>query len=164
MSGPILLVDNNTEFNLLVQEFLNSNGFSVHVEIHGDNAAELIFCLHPILVILEIMLPGLDGLAICRSIRASFNGPILILTTLSDDIDHVAALEAGADGYLVKPIKPRVLLAHIRALLRCSANYWANSRFKIKKKHGMGYPVGNHPELLEIGALTINTRCRSGPT
>ena len=64
------------------------------------------------------MLPGLDGLSICRSIREDFFGPIIMLTALDDDIDEVTGLEVGADDYLCKPIKPRVLLAHIRAQLR----------------------------------------------
>ncbi|WP_252345857.1 response regulator, partial [Shewanella indica] len=72
----------------------------------------------PELVILDLMLPGSDGLSICREIRAQYQGKILILTASEDDMDQVAALEMGADDFVSKPIQPRVLLARIRMLLR----------------------------------------------
>ena len=72
----------------------------------------------PDLVILDLMLPGLDGFTVCQQIRPTFAGPILILTAREDDMDQVAGLEMGADDYVKKPIEPRVLLARIRALLR----------------------------------------------
>lgn len=162
MPGPILLVEDDTHLNRLVQEFLNSNGFSVEIETDGEQAAHLINCLRPILVILDIMLPGIDGLSICRSARKSFNGPILILTALADDIDQVAGLESGADAYLAKPVKPRVLLAHIRALLRRSANRRVQTGIEYAEQNLFeGPPVVFHTDLLEAGRLKISASSRT---
>lgn len=119
MSEPsILLVDDDEKLTGLIGDFLRENGFRVETELRGDRAIERIRKEQPRLVILDIMLPGADGLAVCRSVRPHYAGPILMLTALDDDIDEVAALELGADDYLGKPVKPRLLLAHVRALLR----------------------------------------------
>lgn len=114
----ILLVDDDVELTSLISQFLTMNGFEVDIEPNGDNAVKRIWSLKPDLIVLDLMLPGLDGLSICRQIREDFFGPIIMLTALDDDIDEVTGLEVGADDYLCKPIKPRVLLAHIRAQLR----------------------------------------------
>lgn len=114
----ILLVDDDVELTSLISQFLTMNGFEVDIEPNGDNAVERIWSLKPDLIVLDLMLPGVDGLSICRQIRDDFFGPIIMLTALDDDIDEVTGLEVGADDYLCKPIKPRVLLAHIRAQLR----------------------------------------------
>lgn len=162
MSDSILLVDDDTDLNRLVQEFLISNGFNVIVETHGDHAADLIFRLNPLLVILDIMLPGLDGLSICRSVRASFGGPIMILTALADDIDQVAGLETGADAYLAKPVKPRVLLAHIRALLRRSLNGSIDSEVENLGPLLSDSPGSkNSADLLQVGRLKISAGHRT---
>lgn len=114
----ILLIDDDVELTDLVAKFLRNNGFTVGVEHHGDHAIDRIMQDRPALVVLDLMLPGKDGLTICKEVREQFNGPIIMLTALDDDIDEVTGLEVGADDYLAKPIKPRVLLAHIRAQLR----------------------------------------------
>ncbi len=114
----ILLVDDDVELTSLISQFLTMNGFDVEIESNGDNAVKRTWSLKPDLIVLDLMLPGLDGLSICRQIREDFFGPIIMLTALDDDIDEVTGLEVGADDYLCKPIKPRVLLAHIRAQLR----------------------------------------------
>ncbi|NQZ21216.1 MAG: response regulator [Colwellia sp.] len=114
----ILLIDDDIELTVLISQFLTSNGFMVEVEHHGDKAKQRILDYQPDLIVLDLMLPGLDGLTICKDIRHSFFGAIIMLTALDDDIDEVTGLEVGADDYLCKPIKPRVLLAHIRAQLR----------------------------------------------
>ncbi len=114
----ILLVDDDLKLTELISDFLRENGYQVDVEHRGDTAIERIIKEQPRLVVLDIMMPGADGLAVCRAVRAQYSGPIIMLTALNDDIDEVAGLELGADDYLGKPIKPRLLLAHIRALLR----------------------------------------------
>ena len=114
----ILLIDDDNELTTLMSQFLSKNGFEVNVVNHGNNAIEAMTKLKPDLVVLDLMLPGIDGLTICRQIRPVFAGPIIMLTALDDDIDEVTGLEVGADDYLAKPVKPRVLLAHIRAQLR----------------------------------------------
>ncbi|TQF72534.1 response regulator [Pseudoalteromonas luteoviolacea] len=114
----ILLIDDDRELTTLISQFLEQNGFMVDVLNDGRRAAEYVFKVQPDLIILDLMLPGTDGLTICREIRPHFSGAIIMLTALVDDIDEVTGLEVGADDYLCKPLKPRVLLAHIRAQLR----------------------------------------------
>jgi DNA-binding response OmpR family regulator len=114
----ILVVEDDERLAALVQDYLQKQGFEVLIENRGDTAAVRIEQEKPDLIILDLMLPGKDGLAVCQSIRADFPGPILILTAREDDMDQVAGLEMGADDYVKKPVEPRVLLARIRALLR----------------------------------------------
>lgn len=114
----VLLVEDDARLAQLVQEYLASQGFHVDIEGRGDTAAERIRRQSPDLVILDLMLPGRDGLDVCRDVRADYGGPILILTAREDDMDQVAGLEIGADDYVKKPVEPRVLLARVRALLR----------------------------------------------
>lgn len=114
----ILVVDDDVELTELISQYLSLNGFQVIVENDGANAVARINSESPDLIVLDLMLPNVDGLSICRDVRDQFFGPIIMLTALVDDIDEVTGLEVGADDYLCKPIKPRVLLAHIRAQLR----------------------------------------------
>lgn len=119
MSEPhILLVDDDESLNRLVRQYLEDQGFVVSVVVDGDAAVAAIDRISPDLVILDLMLPGQDGLSVCREVRPRYEGAVLMLTALDDDIDEVAGLETGADDYLAKPVRPRVLLARIRALLR----------------------------------------------
>ncbi|WP_417698564.1 response regulator [Psychromonas sp.] len=121
----ILIVDDDMELASLVAEFLQTNGFSTQIETNGRKAAQRIIEEQPLLVVLDIMLPDLDGLSVCRYVRyghpdvqGTYSGPIIMLTALDNDIDEVAGLETGADDYLAKPVRSRVLLARIRVLLR----------------------------------------------
>lgn len=118
VADKILIIDDDVELTELISRFLIQNGFDVGVCHEGDKAEEAIKHFSPELIVLDLMLPGIDGLTICRNIRDTFSGPIIMLTALNDDIDEVTGLEVGADDYLTKPVKPRVLLAHIRAQLR----------------------------------------------
>ena len=111
-------MDDDTQLTRLVSKFLVDNGFIVQTVADGCQAIESVRNQPPRLVVLDVMLPGADGLSVCRAIRDYYQGPVLMLTALADDIDEVAGLEIGADDYLAKPVRPRVLLAHIRALLR----------------------------------------------
>lgn len=114
----ILLVEDDIELAQLIQEYLSANGFSVAIESDGALAEERILSESPDLVILDLMLPGKDGMSICKSIRDEFTNPIIMLTASGESVDHILGLELGADDYLSKPIEPRILLAHIRAVLR----------------------------------------------
>ncbi len=116
----ILLVEDDLRLSELVKEYLEKQDFNVLVEHRGDKAVDKILTKSPDLVVLDLMLPGKDGLSICRDVRSSYHGPILILTAREDDMDQVAGLELGADDYVKKPVEPRVLLARIRALFRRS--------------------------------------------
>ncbi len=118
----ILLVEDDVRLSALVVEYLQKNGLKVETEFRGDTAVQRIMALQPDLVVLDLMLPGLDGFEVCKQVRADFAGPILMLTAKDEDIDQVVGLEIGADDYVVKPVQPRLLLARIRALLRRSSN------------------------------------------
>lgn len=114
----ILIVEDDERLANLTKEYLESNGLVVSIESNGAVAVERIQNEQPDLVVLDLMLPGEDGLSICRRVRPRYNGPILMLTARTDDLDQVLGLEMGADDYMGKPVRPRVLLARIRALLR----------------------------------------------
>lgn len=117
-SWRILIVEDDERLADLTREYLETNGMQVSVEGDGSAAVERIKNEQPDLVILDLMLPGEDGLSICRLVRPYYSGPIVMLTARDDDLDQVLGLEMGADDYLAKPVRPRVLLARIRALLR----------------------------------------------
>jgi DNA-binding response OmpR family regulator len=114
----ILVVEDDARLAALIRDYLQQQGFAVLIEARGDTASDRIMAEQPDLLILDLMLPGRDGLSVCQQIRADYPGPILILTAREDDMDQVAGLEMGADDYVKKPVQPRVLLARIRALLR----------------------------------------------
>ena len=116
--AKILLVEDDQKLALLVKQYLESANFQVKIEGDGNKAVAEIARFMPDLIILDIMLPGKDGLTICKEIRPGFMGPILMLTARNEDFDQVLGLEFGADDYVIKPAEPRVLLARIKALLR----------------------------------------------
>ncbi len=140
----ILLAEDDERLAQLVKDFLENNGFQVIVEGVGHNVPRCVTELMPDIVILDIMLPGKDGLTICKEIRPKYDGPILMLTARDADVDQILGLEFGADDYVIKPAEPRVLLARIRALLR---------RYHHEEK-----PTQDE---LVFGELTINLAARS---
>ncbi len=120
VSASLLLVEDDREIRALLEEFLSREGFSIQA---ADSAAAMDRILSkgfPDLIILDLMLPGEDGLSACRRIRTRSKVPILMLTAKTEDIDRILGLEMGADDYLGKPFNPRELLARIRAILRRS--------------------------------------------
>ncbi|HDR8861588.1 two-component system response regulator [Burkholderia territorii] len=114
----VLLIEDDDRLARLVREYLDGYEFEVTVVRRGDLAVAAIREHRPALVILDLMLPHLDGMEVCRRMRAFTNVPVLILTARADVYDQIAGLEIGADDYVTKPIEPRVLVARARALLR----------------------------------------------
>ncbi|PCJ15284.1 MAG: DNA-binding response regulator [Gammaproteobacteria bacterium] len=114
----ILIVEDDERLANLTKEYMEGNGLHVEVEMDGSRAIDRIINDQPDLVVLDVMLPGVDGLTVCRKVRGKYNNPILMLTARTDDVDQVLGLEMGADDYVAKPVRPRILLARIRALLR----------------------------------------------
>ncbi len=114
----ILLVEDDRRLANLVKDFLETNDYQVAIEENGNRVMRQIQNLNPALIVLDLMLPGKDGLTLCKEIRPQFDGPILMLTARDSDVDQVLGLEYGADDYVIKPAEPRVLLARIRALMR----------------------------------------------
>jgi two-component system, OmpR family, response regulator ParR len=142
----ILLIEDDTRLAELTATYLGQNGLRVATEARGDRALERFQRERPRLVLLDLLLPGKDGLTICREIRRLHEVPILILTAKDTDIDHVIGLEAGADDYVMKPVDPMVLLARVRALLR-------------RAERGPGPAVERKPDLM-LGSLRISETSR----
>lgn len=124
----LLLIEDDVRLAGLVRDYLEQEHFSIQVEHRGDAAVANFSAVEVDIVILDLMLPGMNGLEVCSRLRRSYSGPILILTAKNSDIDHVMGLELGADDFVTKPIEPPVLLARIRALLRRSQQSGAAAR------------------------------------
>lgn len=139
----LLLIEDDVRLAQLVQDYLSQENFSITVAHRGDTALDTFKPDAVDIVILDLMLPGLDGLKVCTGLRKVFHGPILILTAKSSDIDHVMGLELGADDFVHKPIEPPVLLARLRALLRRNQTATGSETRKA--------------EQLVFGKLTINS-------
>lgn len=118
MSTRVFLVEDDLRLAELVSEYLTGSGFEVLHEANGARAVDRILADHPDVVLLDLMLPGKDGLAVLRELRATCQVPVLMLTARTEEIDQVLGLEMGADDYVAKPVSPRLLLARVRALLR----------------------------------------------
>lgn len=116
----LFMAEDDARLGALVAEYLSDHGFDVTVERRGDHAVDRILTEQPDLVILDLLLPGVDGFEVFRRIRCGFRGRVLFLTARRSDMDEVAGLEMGADDFVTKPVEPRVLLARINAVLRRS--------------------------------------------
>ncbi|MBW3611766.1 MAG: response regulator transcription factor [Actinobacteria bacterium] len=136
MKGRVLIVDDDIALAEMLGIVLRSEGYEPFLCGDGDGALGAFREHKPDLVLLDLMLPGTDGIDVCRAIRAESGTPIVMLTAKSDTIDVVVGLESGADDYVVKPFKPKELVARIRARLRRTED-----------------PA---PEVLEIGDVTID--------
>lgn len=119
MAGErILVVDDEANIIDLVKLYLEREGFKVESASDGVNACEKIHTDEPDLVVLDIMLPGMDGFEVCRQTRAKSEVPIIMLTARDEDFDKIVGLELGADDYMTKPFNPRELVARVKAILR----------------------------------------------
>ncbi|MRR58550.1 MAG: response regulator transcription factor [Deltaproteobacteria bacterium] len=116
--GTILIVEDDRNTAALVETYLRREGFSVALVHDGSQALAAARETRPVFVILDIMLPGVDGWEICRSLRKESDVPILMLTAREEEVDRVAGLSMGADDYVVKPFSPRELVERVKAILR----------------------------------------------
>jgi len=116
----LLIVDDDEEIRELLQDYLERNGFRVSVVEDGKGMWRVLEKEHVDLAVLDIMLPGDDGLTLCRQLRANSALPVIMLTALGEDTNRIVGLELGADDYLSKPFNPRELLARIKGVLRRS--------------------------------------------
>src|ERR1700742_3373736 len=114
----LLIVDDDKALCELLSKFLRQQGYRVSVAHNGSGMAAILDASRINLVILDLMLPGEDGLALCRRLRTTSTVPIIMLTAMGDEVDRIIGLEMGADDYLVKAANPRELLARVRAVLR----------------------------------------------
>jgi two-component system response regulator MtrA len=118
--GRILVVDDDVALAEMLGIVLRGEGFDPVFCANGDDAVQMFRATNPDVILLDLMLPGRDGIDVCRSIRAESGVPIVMLTAKSDTVDVVVGLESGADDYIVKPFKPKELVARIRARMRRS--------------------------------------------
>lgn len=115
---PLLIIDDDTELCALLAEFLTREGYSVALEHDGASGLERVLGGNFALIVLDLMLPTLDGFALLKQLRTKSRVPVLMLTARGEDVDRIVGLELGADDYLAKPFNPRELIARIRAILR----------------------------------------------
>ena len=135
--GRLLLVEDDRRLADLLGSYLEQAGFFVDREDNGLRASRRIVSEQPDAVVLDVGLPGIDGLEVCRRVREDYAGVILMLTARGDELDQVLGLELGADAYVTKPTSPRVLVARLKALLRRAQGEWGD------------------PERIEVGRLTL---------
>jgi len=138
MGKKILVVDDELKIVKLVRAYLEAAGFTVVTARDGQEALAVFRYERPHLVVLDLMLPGMDGLDVCRAIRRSSDVPIIMLTARDEEVDRLIGLELGADDYIVKPFSPREVVARVRAVLRRTE----------------GQPV--EPEVVIAGDVTLD--------
>jgi DNA-binding response OmpR family regulator len=134
--AEVLVVEDDAAVREGLQLALRRQGHVVHTAESGELGIEVLVHQHPDIVVLDLMLPGMDGFETCRRMRASGPIPIIMLTARSDDFDVVAGLEAGADDYVAKPVEPRVLDARIRAVLRRAVAERPDEPPQPEERHG----------------------------
>lgn len=136
--STILIVDDEKNIVQLTRMYLTNEGYQVEVAYDGREALEKARQSKPSLVVLDLMLPQIDGLEVCKQIRRESDVPIIMLTARGDDVDRIVGLEVGADDYVSKPFNPRELVARVKAVLRRTR------------------PVDKPPEALTLGNLRID--------
>lgn len=149
---PVLMVDDDVELVELTREYLSSHGFEVRAVHAGEEALEALQRGPAALVLLDVMLPGIDGFEVCRRIRQAGVIPILMLTARGDETDRIVGLEMGADDYLAKPFNPRELLARIKAILR---------RTERSSGAGADQISAAADDRLVVGQLTLDMGART---
>ena len=143
MTDRILVVEDESIVADVVARFLRHDGYETRVVRDGKSAVDEFDSFMPDLVVLDLMLPGIDGIEVCRHIRAASDKPIVMLTALSEEADKLLGLGLGADDYVTKPFSPKELAARVRAVLR---------RYRA--------PPNSEGDLLRIGGLRVNERTR----
>src|SRR5512145_2534735 len=118
MAEPILMIEDDASLARMVAEYLKPHGFEVEIASDGRSGLLRAAAVPRAAILLDVMLPDIDGFEVCRALRATSDVPVLMLTARGEDTDRIVGLELGADDYLPKPFNPRELLARLRAVLR----------------------------------------------
>ena len=148
MTEKILVVEDEIALQETLAYNLQKHGYEVFLAGDGTNALEISRKIKPDLILLDIMLPGMDGFEVCRRLRSEMSTPVLMLTARDDEIDRVVGLEVGADDYLTKPFSMRELIARVKAMLR---------RVRIIRDEMNAIQIGNElPSKLEFENLSID--------
>ncbi len=146
----VLVVDDEQPLARVIGSYLEADGFEVDLAFNGSNAVVSARDHRPDLVVLDLMLPGIDGVEVCRQIRTFSDCYIIMLTARDEELDKIIGLSVGADDYLVKPFSPRELVARARAMLRRPRTFESSP----------GRPVGAEGQLLQLGSLTVDPLAR----
>ena len=146
----IVLVEDDIILGQLTREYLISHNYRVDHAVSGLTGVDLIIELQPDLAIIDLLLPGCDGLEVCKRVRPTYQGPIMILTASKSDADHIRSLEGDADDFVLKPLDSRVLLARIRNVLRRRALQTLSIYDQIPKS-----------EVVSFGALSLHADQRA---
>jgi len=152
----ILIVEDDTNMIDLLELVFSKEGADVYVASDGQEALHLFYTSHPDLIILDLMLPKISGLDICRQIRQFSNTPILMLTGLGQDEDVLRGLSSGADDYITKPFNPDILKARVEAVLRRSANK-ANKKATYSDEH-LVIDLSKHRILVQDEPIKLTTK------
>jgi DNA-binding response OmpR family regulator len=131
MSKSILVIDDDIKLNQLLSEYLGKYGYEVTTAAHPEEGLKILRRELPDIVILDVMLPEMDGFEVCKRIRSSFDVPIIMLTARGDVTDRIVGLELGADDYLPKPFEPRELVARMQSILRRSGDAGISQRMHV---------------------------------
>ena len=159
MNDTILVVDDEQRIIDLAKMYLDQDGYKVMSATDGVSALSKILEDKPDLVVLDLMLPGMDGLEVCRRVRAESDVPIIMLTARSDDIDKIVGLELGADDYLTKPFNPRELVARVKAILRRTDRKATRDDAPIHISIG-NLTIDAQRRSVEIGNRTVDLRMK----
>ncbi|NLD42838.1 MAG: response regulator transcription factor [Chloroflexi bacterium] len=147
MVDKVLVVDDEIALQETLEYNLAKQGYQVFTAADGPAAIEIARREKPDLIVLDLMLPGLDGLEVCRVLRRDMNVPILMLTARADEIDRIVGLEIGADDYLTKPFSMRELLARVKALLR---------RVRLTREEALAEALTAQSDTLTTGDLVVD--------
>lgn len=154
----ILVVDDEVNIRELARMYLEQEGFQIVTAVNGQQALEQVRQDPPSLVVLDLMLPEVDGWEVCRQIRKSSNLPIIMLTARDDDVDKIVGLELGADDYLTKPFNPRELVARVRAVLRRTSPDESLPADKVRLLGDVRVDPGRHE--VTVAGQRVNLRTK----
>lgn len=159
MTGEkILVVDDEVYIRELARMYLEQEGFRIVTAVNGQQALEQVRQDPPALVVLDLMLPEVDGWEVCRQIRKTSNLPIIMLTARDDDIDKIVGLELGADDYLTKPFNPRELVARVRAVLRRTSPDESQPANKVRRLGDVIVDPGRHEVTAAGQRINLRTK------
>ena len=144
MNAKVLVVDDERMVTGVVERYLKRDGYDVTLAADGNDAVRIGLSWSPDIIVLDLMLPGIDGLEVCRRLRAHTQVPIIMLTARGEESDRIVGLEMGADDYIVKPFSPRELVARIKAVLRRTT----------------AIPAVSESGTLRFGTVTVNSQTR----
>jgi len=151
LANTVLVIEDEIKIARLIRDYLQNAGFRVLVANRGDEGLTLARTEQPDLIVLDLLLPGLDGLDLCRAIRRDSQTPIIMLTARADEADKLVGLELGADDYVTKPFSPRELVARVRAVLRRA--HGAEAEAEILRHEDLVLDVGRHE--LTVGGRPV---------